>query len=257
MNYLERHLEQRLLRHAKSFKTVLVAGARQVGKSTLLEHVFPNVRQVVFDPVQDLYGARSDPDQFLETFGSPLILDEVQYAPELLPALKRRVDRFDEAGQYFLTGSQNLAVLRNVSESLAGRVGILRLDGLTPAEQVEEASAPSWNELISKNLIKNLDVDKQIKPWQLPKPTGSAAESDDDAVDARETAALDEFQLTVELNKPIHQPHLENFFGAVRGKNDLNCPGEVGLSSAGTVLAVQDAIAQERKIKLTNNQFMI
>lgn len=146
MNYLERHLEQRLLRHAKTFKVVLAAGARQVGKSTLLQHVFPNVRQVVFDPVQDLYGARNDPDQFLDTFGTPLILDEVQYAPELLPALKRRVDRSEEKGQYFLTGSQNLAVLRNVSESLAGRIGILRLDGLTPAEQAEEASAPSWLE---------------------------------------------------------------------------------------------------------------
>lgn len=146
MKYLSRHLEHRLLRHAKAFKTVLIAGARQVGKSTLLEHVLPNVRQVVFDPVQDLYGARSDPDQFLETFGAPLILDEVQYAPELLPALKRRVDRSDEKGQYFLTGSQNLAVLRDVSESLAGRIGILRLDGLTPAEQAEEASASSWLE---------------------------------------------------------------------------------------------------------------
>ena len=146
MKYLKRHLEHRLLRHAQAFKTVLVAGARQVGKSTLLEHVFPNTRQVVFDPVQDLYGARSDPDQFLETFGTPLILDEVQYAPELLPALKRRVDRSEEKGQYLLTGSQNLAVLRDVSESLAGRIGILRLDGLTPAEQVEEASTSSWVE---------------------------------------------------------------------------------------------------------------
>lgn len=144
MNYLERHLEQRLLRHARIFKTVLVAGARQVGKSTLLHHVFPHIKQIVFDPVQDLYGARSDPDLFLDTFGTPLILDEVQYAPELLPALKRRVDCNEEMGQYFLTGSQNLAVLRNVSESLAGRIGIVRLDGLTPAEMRKEAEKTSW-----------------------------------------------------------------------------------------------------------------
>lgn len=144
MNYLERHLEKRLMRYAKVFKVVLVAGARQVGKSTLLQHVFPDIKQIVFDPVQDLYGARSDPDQFLDTFGAPLILDEVQYAPELLPALKRRVDRSNTKGQYFLTGSQNLAVLRNVSESLAGRVGILRLDGMTPAEQYEEPHKISW-----------------------------------------------------------------------------------------------------------------
>ncbi len=146
MNYLNRHLEDRLRRFAKSFKIVLLAGARQAGKSTLLQHVFPNIKSVVFDPVQDLYGARSDPDQFLDTFGPPLILDEVQYVPELLPALKRRVDRSAEKGQYLLTGSQNFAVLRNVSESLAGRAGILRLDGLTPAEQIGQADKPCWIE---------------------------------------------------------------------------------------------------------------
>lgn len=144
MRYLNRHLEHKLLRHASLFKTVLVAGARQVGKSTLLEHVFPDVRRVVFDPYQDVYGARGDPDLFLETFGSPLILDEVQYVPELLSAVKRKVDQHDAKGQYFLTGSQNLSILRNVSESLAGRIGILRLDGFTPAEQIGQAATSSW-----------------------------------------------------------------------------------------------------------------
>ncbi len=146
MNYLNRHLEERLRRVAKAFKIVLLTGARQVGKSTLLQHVFPGLKSVVFDPVQDLYGARRDPDQFLDTLPTPLILDEVQYVPELLPALKRRVDRSPDKGQYLLTGSQNLAVLRTVSESLAGRVGILRLDGLTPAERMEQAGEPCWLE---------------------------------------------------------------------------------------------------------------
>ncbi len=146
MEYLSRHLEERLLRHAGLFKTVLLAGARQVGKSTLLRHVFPDIKAVVFDPVQDILGAREDPDRFLETFGSPLILDEVQYVPELLAALKRRVDLSDRKGQYLLTGSQNLSVLRNVSESLAGRIGILRLDGLTPAEHCGQARDTCWLE---------------------------------------------------------------------------------------------------------------
>jgi predicted dehydrogenase len=119
-----------------------------------------------------------------------------------------------------------------------------------------ESAAPSWNEWIAKDFIRNLDPDKKIKPWQLPKPAKSVtASADDDKVDVRESAALDEFQLTAELNKPIHQPHLENFFGAVRGENKLNCPGEVGLASAGTVLAVHDAISAERKLKLTETQF--
>lgn len=131
-------------RFAASFKVVLLVGARQVGKSTLLQHVFPEVRSVVFDPVQDVYGARHDPDQFLETFGSPMILDEVQYVPELLAAVKRRVDLSPARGQYFMTGSQNLAILKDVSESMAGRVGILRLDGLTPAEVAGKSSTKSW-----------------------------------------------------------------------------------------------------------------
>jgi len=155
------------VRYAKAFKAVLVAGARQVGKSTLLEHVYPDIRRVVFDPVQDLYGARSDPDQFLDTFGSPLILDEVQYAPELLPALKRRVDRSERKGQYFLTGSQNLAVLRDVSESLAGRIGILRLDGLTPAEQAGEAFTPSWLELLLSDADQLADQVSEIGTLEM------------------------------------------------------------------------------------------
>jgi predicted dehydrogenase len=120
-----------------------------------------------------------------------------------------------------------------------------------------EASAPSWNEWIAKDFIKNFDASKRIKPWELPKPAVSVGTDDDGKVDVRESAPLDEFQLTAELNKPIHQPHLENFFGAVRGENKLNCPGEVGLASAGTVLAVHDAISAERKLKLTDTQFKI
>ena len=73
------------------------------------------------DPLQDLFGVRRDPDLFLNTFAPPLILDEVQYVPESLPALKRRIDQSDSPGQYFLTGSQNPSVLRSVSEGFAGR----------------------------------------------------------------------------------------------------------------------------------------
>ncbi|HAS84261.1 MAG TPA: GTP-binding protein [Verrucomicrobia bacterium] len=144
MKYLERHVEVLLTRYARLFKVIMIAGARQVGKSTLLQHFLPGVTCVTFDPIQDPYGARTDPDRFLDTFGSPLLLDEVQYAPELLPAIKRRVDGSDRKGQYYLCGSQNLAVLRTVSESLAGRVGILRLDGMTLAEQHGQAQVKSW-----------------------------------------------------------------------------------------------------------------
>jgi predicted AAA+ superfamily ATPase len=103
--YKKRGLEERLLSFAEHFKVVLLTGARQVGKSTLLARLFPEVRRFVFDPLQDLYGARRDPDLFLDQFPPPLILDEIQYAPELLPSIKRRVDESGKPGDYLLSGS--------------------------------------------------------------------------------------------------------------------------------------------------------
>lgn len=147
MRYRTRHAERKLKLLAQHFKVVLVTGARQVGKSTLLAHTFPDVKAIVLDPVQDVYGARSDPDLFLSNFPPPAILDEIQFAPELLGSLKRRVDESDVPGQYYLSGSQHLGVLRSVSESLAGRVGILHLEGMTLSEMAGRGEAPSWLEL--------------------------------------------------------------------------------------------------------------
>ncbi len=144
MRYLPRHIEAQILEAAKHFKSILILGARQVGKSTLLTHLFPDVKSVVFDPVQDLYGARRDPQLFLDSFPSPLILDEVQYIPELLATLKRKMDQSEAKGQYFLTGSQNFSVLRTVAESMAGRVAIFHLENFTPQEMLGNGSADCW-----------------------------------------------------------------------------------------------------------------
>ena len=144
MKYRTRHAESKLQQLARHFKVVLITGARQVGKSTLLTHVFSDTKVVVFDPVQDIYGARTDPELFLDSFPPPVILDEVQFVPELLPALKRRVDLTDACGQYLLSGSQNLTVLRSVAESMAGRVGILHLGGMTPHEMTGRGASAGW-----------------------------------------------------------------------------------------------------------------
>lgn len=144
MHYLARHIEKQILESAKFFKAILLLGARQVGKSTLLAHLFPNVKAIVFDPVQDLYNARQDPDLFLESFPSPLILDEVQYVPELLAALKRKMDKSESCGQYFLTGSQNFSVLRSVAESMAGRVAVFHLDNFTLQEILGKGGEEGW-----------------------------------------------------------------------------------------------------------------
>ncbi|RJQ59463.1 MAG: ATP-binding protein [Desulfobacteraceae bacterium] len=144
MVYRNRHLEKRLLHLKSYFKVILITGARQVGKSTLLAHLLPDVKMIVFDPIQDIYAARQDPDLFLENFPPPLILDEIQYVPELLSALKRKVDRLDAPGQYILTGSQNLSMLRSVAESMAGRVGILPLDSMTAYELSGWGDRDGW-----------------------------------------------------------------------------------------------------------------
>lgn len=143
--YLRREAEKRLSSLLKSFPAVVVTGARQVGKSTLLTHAFGGTADfVVFDPVVDVENARRDPELFLENHRTPLVLDEVQYAPELLPSIKRRIDRNRAPGQYVLTGSQQWGGLASVAESLAGRVAFLDLEGFSLVEAAELTGARHW-----------------------------------------------------------------------------------------------------------------
>jgi len=133
--YRERLQSQRLLRLSQYFPVTVVSGARQVGKTTLLQHLFPGHDYVVFDASNDLEGARRDPDLFLKNHQPPVIFDEIQYAPELVSALKRAVDRAGSLpGQYLLTGSQQWQVLNTLAESLAGRAAFLDLHGFSLQE---------------------------------------------------------------------------------------------------------------------------
>ncbi|RME21017.1 MAG: ATP-binding protein, partial [Deltaproteobacteria bacterium] len=128
MKYRTRIIEKKVIELFGHFPVVAVLGVRQVGKTTLVEHLpIPGLKSVVFDPVQDVMGARSDPDLFLQNQPRPLFLDEIQFAPELLPAIKREVDRKRKAGLFIISGSQNLMVHKQVAESLAGRVAIVHL----------------------------------------------------------------------------------------------------------------------------------
>lgn len=143
--YIERALSKRLLSLANQFPCVVLVGARQVGKSTLLQHVFKDFQYVVFDPVIDVENARADPELFLNNRAPPLILDEIQYAPEVLAPLKRRIDKAQKSGQYILTGSQQWGVIKNIAESLAGRAAFLDLEGFCLSEIAETPSPePGW-----------------------------------------------------------------------------------------------------------------
>ena len=159
----DRHITQKLVSAFAQAKVVLLVGARQVGKSTLLRHIFPNIKSVVFDPVHDEYNIKKQPDLFLKSFKAPMIFDEVQYYPELLASLKRLVDMSDATSQYLLTGSQNFSMLKSVSESMAGRVAILNLHPMTFLERYNKKEF-LWVEayLKKQNLVQNL------KPLQMP-----------------------------------------------------------------------------------------
>jgi len=166
MRYKERIVSRKLRRMVERFPVVVVSGARQVGKSTLLAHVFADRDVVVFDPVVDVGNARQDPDLFLDNHPTPVILDEIQYAPELIAAIKRRVDRSRQPGQYVLTGSQQWSVLKSASESLAGRAVFLDLEGFCLSEIAEATSPEHW---LQRYLA---DPDRFVAdpPERLPSP---------------------------------------------------------------------------------------
>ena len=133
--YTHRTLEAFFTRATTQFPVMLITGARQVGKTTFLQHLREAERTYVsLDDPLTLRLAKEDPALFLQRFPAPLLIDEIQYAPELLPYLKMAVDRERRPGLYWLTGSQQFHLMRGVSESLAGRVGIVQLLGLSRQE---------------------------------------------------------------------------------------------------------------------------
>lgn len=135
--YIKRALESRVIYLAEHFPVVMVCGARQVGKTTLLKKVAEgnkHISYVTLDYPRLRQLAKKDPELFLQQYPTPLIIDEIQYAPELLPFIKIKVDETDGNGRYYLTGSQMFHMMNEVSESLAGRVGVLSMYSLSRAE---------------------------------------------------------------------------------------------------------------------------
>ena len=140
--YIKRHIEAAVLERAKEKGAIVVTGARQVGKTTLIEKIKPEVTKVTFDDLSVRNRAIDEPSAFLQLNPPPIFIDEVQYAPEIFSYIKLYLDKSRRKGEYYLTGSQSFELMKNVTESLAGRAGILELLGLS----LREIRKENWNE---------------------------------------------------------------------------------------------------------------
>ena len=169
MIYIKRAAEDTIARISQMFPVLLLTGPRQVGKTTLLQKLAESQRElgierkyVTLDDPDVRYLAKHDPALFLQRYTPPVLIDEIQYATELLPYIKMSVDRSKQKGDFWITGSQVFRLMKNVSESLAGRVGIVNLLGLSDAEIYQIPNEPFTTD--TGRLMNRLSV---VKPRGL------------------------------------------------------------------------------------------
>ncbi len=136
MDYITRNLEKVVRQVTKEYPVVLVTGPRQVGKTTMLQKLMDGTDRgyVTLDDLNERNLAKTDPELFLQLHKPPVLIDEVQYAPELFSYIKMYADKNHEPGAFWLTGSQVFKLMQGVGESLAGRVAVLSLTSLSQAE---------------------------------------------------------------------------------------------------------------------------
>ena len=149
MKYITRNLEHVVQQVSTEYPVVLVTGPRQVGKTTMLKKLMEGTNRgyVTLDDLNERQLAKTDPELFLQLHKPPVLIDEVQYAPELFTYIKIHADKTHEAGAFWLTGSQVFKLMQGVQESLAGRVAVLSLTSLSQAELAGGEMSPFVVEL--------------------------------------------------------------------------------------------------------------
>ena len=147
MAYITRTLEKKIREISGEYSCLLLTGPRQVGKTTMLEHLMEGTdrQKVTLDDAANRKLAKTDPDMFLELNPAPVLIDEVQYAPELFSYIKIRIDNGANPGSYWLTGSQSFGLMDLAQESLAGRTAIVHMSALSQAEMYGD----HWSEPLS------------------------------------------------------------------------------------------------------------
>ncbi|HEX9135944.1 MAG TPA: ATP-binding protein [Nitrospirota bacterium] len=148
--WITRNAEPLIRKFATQFPVVFVTGARQVGKTSILAHLFPDYGYVTLDDPARAEEAENAPAEFLRSLQYPAIIDEAQYAPGLFRHIKILADASKKKGQFFITGSQSLSLMQNLSESLAGRCGIVSLQPLSAREVSNARLLTSLEDYISR-----------------------------------------------------------------------------------------------------------
>ena len=143
---IEREVKEKVISMSNSFKVVMVCGPRQVGKTTLLKGICGEERTYVsLDNFEIRKLAEDSPDLFFQRYKPPILIDEIQYVPQLLSYIKIMVDESNKKGEFWITGSQQFHLMKDVTESLAGRVGIIYMNGLTYDEIIEQIQYSPFN----------------------------------------------------------------------------------------------------------------
>ena len=167
MNYISRHMEDRVLELSKSWPAILLTGPRQVGKTTMLLELAKkeNIGRgyVTLDDLTERDMAKHDPALFLQLHQPPVLIDEVQYAPELFTYIKIHIDRNHRPGDFWMTGSQIFRLMAGVQESLAGRVALLHMPPMSQREIVGAACVP-----FTTNLDRLLAERDRMRPVTAP-----------------------------------------------------------------------------------------
>ena len=167
MKYIHRAIEDIVKESANNFKAVLVTGARQTGKSTLLKHLYPEIKEISFDDPFAEEQAKNNPDMFMMLNEPPVFLDEIQYVPSLFRYIKMSCDKSNDKGLFFLSGSQPFKLMDMVSDSLAGRIAIIEMTPLSLREIMNDEFKTSFLPTLEYIQERNISVKKPDNIWKI------------------------------------------------------------------------------------------